>query len=55
MKVHWADKWMCAPYDPGSVMIKGILSKLEPGTVLQVCQISEEDLQLDSDVGSSEV
>jgi hypothetical protein len=55
MKVHWANKWMCAPYDSGSVMIKGILSKLEPGTILQVCQISEEDLQLDSDVGSSEV
>jgi hypothetical protein len=55
MKVHWVDKWMCVPYDFGSVMIKCILSKLEPGTILQVCPISEEDLQLDSDVGSSKV
>jgi hypothetical protein len=54
MKVHWAEKWMSIPYGSGSVMIKGIMSKLEPGTVFHVCQISE-DLKLDNEDGSSDV
>jgi hypothetical protein len=54
MKVHWAEKWMSIPYGSGSVMIKGILSKLELGTVFHVCQISE-DLKLDNEDGSLDV
>jgi hypothetical protein len=30
-------------------MLQGILSHLTPGAVVQVCHISEEDLQLDSE------
>jgi hypothetical protein len=47
MKVHWGAKWMIIPYEFKNVMIHGILSKLQEGVVVQVYQLSEEDLHLD--------
>jgi hypothetical protein len=49
MKVHWTEKWMQIPYGTDIVLIQGILSQLSSGAVLQVCELSEEELKLDID------
>jgi hypothetical protein len=49
MRIHWLDKWMSIPYNNSTVMVQAILSQLTSGAVVQVCHITEEDLQLDSE------
>jgi hypothetical protein len=53
MKVHWSVKWLNIPYGPGSVLLQGIMSKVSQGTIVQLCQLSEEDLNLVSNEDSS--
>jgi hypothetical protein len=53
MKVHWSAKWLSIPYGSRSVFLQGILSKVSQGTIVQVCQLSEEDLNLVSNEDSS--
>jgi hypothetical protein len=47
MKIHWTAKWLAIPYGSQTVVLHGILSKLSDGDVVQISQLSEEDLQLD--------
>jgi hypothetical protein len=47
MKIHWGAKWLVIPYGSSTVLLHGILSELQPGDVVQVCQLAEEDLKLD--------
>jgi hypothetical protein len=49
MKVHCAEKWIAIPYATGTVVLKGILSKLCPGAVVQLFHLSEHDLNLEDD------
>jgi hypothetical protein len=49
MKVHWAEKWIAIPYAIGTVVLKGILSKLCPGAVVQLFHLFEQDLNLEDD------
>jgi hypothetical protein len=51
MKVHWTAKWIAIPYNSRTVVIQGILSELPEGDVVQLFQLSEEDLKLDVDEG----
>jgi hypothetical protein len=53
MKVHWSAKWLSIPYGSRSVFLQGILSKVSQGTIVQVCQLSEEGLNLVSNEDSS--
>jgi hypothetical protein len=48
MRVHWAAKWMSIPYGTTIVLIQGIIADLMEGSVVQVCQLTEDDLNLDS-------
>jgi hypothetical protein len=48
MKIHWAAKWLSIPYEVGTIMIQGIISELNEGAIVQICQLSEEDLHLDT-------
>jgi hypothetical protein len=40
---------LAIPYNGTIVVLQGILSILCSGTMLQLCQLSEEDLNLDTD------
>jgi hypothetical protein len=46
MKVHWFAKWLSIPYGSELVLLQGILSEVSHGAIVQVCQLSEEDLNL---------
>jgi hypothetical protein len=48
MRVHWATKWMSIPYGTTIVLIQGIIAELMEGSVVQVCQLTEDDLNLDN-------
>jgi hypothetical protein len=49
MKVHLAEKWIAIPYATGTMVLKGILSKLCPSAVVQLFHLSEQDLNLEDD------
>jgi hypothetical protein len=49
MKIHWTTKWISIPYESKTVVIQGLLSKLKEGDVVQLLQLTEEDLKLDVD------
>jgi hypothetical protein len=46
MRVHWGYKWLAIPYAGSTIVLHGVLSQLKTGDVVQLCQISEDDLQL---------
>jgi hypothetical protein len=48
MKIHWSEKWLSIPYGNTTVIIQGILSEIKVGSVVQICQLTEEDLDLDT-------
>jgi hypothetical protein len=48
MRVHWATKWMSIPYGTTTVLIQGIIAELMESSVVQVCQLIEDDLNLDN-------
>jgi hypothetical protein len=48
MKVHWGAKWMSIPYGTDTVILQGLLSSLQPGAIVQVYQLTEADLNLDT-------
>jgi hypothetical protein len=47
MEVHWSAKWLSIPYENRTAVIQGILFEILAGVVVQVCQLTETDLQLD--------
>jgi hypothetical protein len=47
-KVHWKAKWMVIPYGQETVILQGILSRLQPWDVVQIYQLSEEGNELTS-------
>jgi hypothetical protein len=49
MKIHWTTKWISIPYESKTVVIQGLLSELKVGDVVQLLQLTEEDLKLDVD------
>jgi hypothetical protein len=49
MRLHWRDKWMTIPYQTGTMVIHGVSSSSDHITEAQVCQLLEEDLNLDVD------
>jgi hypothetical protein len=48
MRVHWSAKWLSIPYGSINVVIRGILSKLNVGDKVQICQVSKENTLLES-------
>jgi hypothetical protein len=38
MKIHWGQKWMSIPYQSTTVVLQGILTQLNEGTLVQVIQ-----------------
>jgi hypothetical protein len=43
---------MSIAYGATTVLIQGIISELMEGSVVQVCQLTEADLNLDNNAGS---
>jgi hypothetical protein len=54
MKVHWQDRWIAIPYGTTTQVIQGVLSAIQPRQVVQVLQLSGQDL-LQEVPGLSEV
>jgi hypothetical protein len=54
MKVHWGSKWLVIPYVCSTIVLHGLLSQLKAGDMVQLYQLTEQDLKLDnSDDGPS--
>jgi hypothetical protein len=50
IKIHWSAKWISFTYNAQLVLIQGILSELQEGSVVQVFQLTEDDVLIsDSD------
>jgi hypothetical protein len=47
MKLHWAHRWMAIPYGGGTAVLHGAWSKPAVQSNVQLCQLTEDDLQLD--------
>jgi hypothetical protein len=52
MRVHWKEKWLAIPYAGTTVVLQGVLSELSTSTVVQVYQLTKDDLHLDTTEGS---
>jgi hypothetical protein len=48
MKIHWGAKCLSSPYEGRTVVVQGLLSKLHDGDVVQLCQLDDEDLSMDT-------
>jgi hypothetical protein len=48
IQVHWSEKWMAIPNNAEIVVLHGIISELKDGALVQVFQLTEEDLKLDT-------
>jgi hypothetical protein len=51
MRVHWKEKWLAIPYAGTTTILQGILSELPAGSMVHVCQLTEDDLHLDTTEG----
>jgi hypothetical protein len=49
MKIHWGAKWLAITYGETAHVIQGLLSEVQTGQIVQIVQLSEEDLKLDTD------
>jgi hypothetical protein len=48
MRIHWSAKCLSIPYGSSNVVLHSILSKLNVGDRVQICQVSEENTMLES-------
>jgi hypothetical protein len=48
MEIHWQTKWVAIPYGDNIVVLHGILSRLQEGDVVQLYQLTNDQLPLDS-------
>jgi hypothetical protein len=44
MKIHWSTKWISFTYNAKPILIQDILSELQEGSVVQVFQLSEDEM-----------